>query len=104
VDRVEVYLNGRLRKLLEPREGAKAIVDVHGKITMRVPDRDSWVVIIAMGLDDENVMSKVSLPLPFGEIQLSKLASDAFSQIPVVSGVFTATPRSPTGRPFPRMR
>ncbi len=49
VDRVEIYLNGGMVRLLEPAMPPSAIVDVRGKVTFTAPDRDSWVVIIAHG-------------------------------------------------------
>ena len=101
VDRIEVYVNGRMIRLIQPETPPSAIVDAHGKISFQVPDRDSWVVVIAMGLKDENLMRAVSLDVPFGEIQLSKLASDAFSRIPVISALFTATPTVPDWSPIP---
>ncbi|MCC6551469.1 MAG: PHP domain-containing protein, partial [Polyangiaceae bacterium] len=99
VDRIEVYVNGRLIRVIEPATPPSAIVDARGKVTFEVPDRDSWVVVIAMGLKDENLMSPASLDVPFGEIQLSKLASDAFSKIPVINGLFTPTPTVPDWSP-----
>lgn len=101
VDRVEIYLNGEMLRLLEPKEPPSAIVDVHGQVTFTVPARDSWVVIIAMGLKDENMMSPVSLDVPFGEIQLSKLASDAFGKIPAISTLFAPSPTVPDWSPTP---
>ena len=101
VDRIEVYVNGRMIRLIEPETPPSAIVDAHGKVTFQVPARDSWVVVIAMGLKDENLMRAVSLDVPFGEIQLSKIASDAFSRIPVISSLFTPTPTVPDWSPIP---
>ncbi|WP_437736575.1 PHP domain-containing protein [Sorangium sp. So ce1335] len=101
VDRVEFYLNGRMIRLLEPDMPPTALVDVRGKVTFTVPDRDSWVVIIAMGLEDRNLMSPVSLDVPFGEIQLSRLASDAFGRIPAINALFAPTPTVPDWSPVP---
>jgi hypothetical protein len=95
VDRVEIYLNGQLRRVLSPDQPASAIVDVRGKVTFTVPDRDSWVVIIAMGLDDGNLMAPVVLDVPYGEPQLAKIAADAFSRIPVVNELFSASATVP---------
>ncbi|WP_437319893.1 PHP domain-containing protein [Sorangium sp. So ce385] len=101
VDRVEIYLNGRMIRLLEPEMPPSALVDVRGKVTFTVPERDSWVVIIAMGLEDRNLMSPVSLDVPFGEIQLSRLASDGFGRIPAISALFAPTPTVPDWSPVP---
>lgn len=101
VDRVEIYLNGRMLRLLTPDEPPSALVDVRGRVTFTAPDRDSWVVIIAMGLSDENLMSPVALDVPFGELQLSRLASDAFGKIPAISTLFAPTPTVPDWSPVP---
>lgn len=100
VDRVEIYLNGRLVHLYRPDVPVTELHDLKGSVSLEVPDRDSWVVITAMGLKDENFMSKVSVDVPFGEVQLSRLAADAFSLIPVVSGFFTAPPSVPDWSPI----
>lgn len=102
VDRVEVYLNGELIRVIDSDAPKSAIVDVKGKVTFQVPARDSWIVVIAMGLKDENLLRPVSLDVPFGEVQLSKLASDAFGDIPGINALFTATPTVPDWSPvFP---
>jgi hypothetical protein len=100
VDRVEVYVNGRLAHLYHPNVPVTEIHDLKGKVPIEVPSRDSWVVIAAMGLRDENLMSKVSVDVPFGEIQLSVLAADAFSKIPVINTFFTAPPTTPDWSPI----
>jgi hypothetical protein len=46
-------------------------------------------------------MSKVSLDIPYGEIQLSVVASQAFSRIPIISTIFTAAPTLPDWFPIP---
>ncbi|MEM9697122.1 MAG: PHP domain-containing protein, partial [Myxococcota bacterium] len=62
--------------------------------------RDSWIVIIAMGLERRNLMGPLLLDVPFGEIQLSRVAADAFSRVPVVNTLFTATPVAPDWNPI----
>ncbi len=101
VDRVEIYENGHLVQVREPNGGPSVIVDLDEKIVLDVPKRDSWIVIIAMGLQDQNLMSPVSLDVAFGEIQLSKVTSDAFALIPVVNTFFTSTPTLPDWFPIP---
>jgi hypothetical protein len=100
VDRVEIYLNGDLRRVVLPESEPEDIVDVHGKVTLKLPDRDSWVIVIAMGLDDENLLGPISLDVPFGEVQLSKIAADAFGKIPVVNEIFNAPPTAPDWTPI----
>jgi hypothetical protein len=95
VDRVEIYLNGELYRLLTPDGGPEVIEDVRGKVTFQVPSRDSWVVVIAMGLEDANLMRPVVLDVPFGEVQLARVAADAFSRVPVVNELFSPEPVAP---------
>jgi hypothetical protein len=102
VDRIEIYENGHLVKLPEVKSKPEDIIDFKGTIDLDVPaDRDSWVVIIAMGIEDQNLMRKVSLDIPYGEIQISKVTADAFSLIPVVNGLFTPVPTVPDWFPIP---
>ena len=100
VDRVEVYMNGRLARLYQPDVPVTEIHDLKGKVPLTVPDRDSWIVIVAMGLADELSMAPVSVDVPFGEVQLSRLASDAFGKIPVISDFFIAPPTVPDWSPI----
>ncbi|MFT3773369.1 MAG: PHP domain-containing protein [Minicystis sp.] len=102
VDRIEIYQNGHLVKLPEVKSKTEDIIDFQGKIDLDVPQgRDSWIVIIAMGLEDRNLMRKGSLDMPFGEIQISKVTADAFALIPVVNGFFAPTPTVPDWFPIP---
>ena len=102
VERVEIYQNGHLVKEIETGSQPSDVIDYEGKVSLDFPaDRDSWVVIIALGLADQNLMRKVTLDIPFGEIQISKVTSDAFSLIPTVSSFFTPTPTMPDWFPIP---
>ena len=102
VDRIEIYENGLLVKDLDPQSKPENIEDFNGKIDLDVPaGRDSWVVIVAMGLKDENLMSPVNLDVAFGEIQLSRVTADAFALVPVVNTVFKPSPILPDWYPIP---
>jgi len=101
VDRVEIYLNGLIAEVLTPNAGPDAIQDVLTEVALTLPDRDSWVVIIAMGLQDENLMAPVSLSRPFGEVQLANIAAGAFSLLPVISALFPPDPTVPDWSPTP---
>lgn len=100
VDRVEIYMNGRLARLYQPDVPVTEIHDLKGKVPLTAPDRDSWVVIVAMGLRDGNLMSPVSVDVPFGEVQLSRLAADAFGQLPVLKDFFVPPPTVPDWSPI----
>ncbi len=100
VDRVEVYLNGHVARIIGNDKGPKVVDDVRGKITLDVPDRDSWIVIIAMGLDDQNQMRPMILDIPYGEVQLSALAAGAFAQVPVINTILKSTPSIPDWSPI----
>jgi hypothetical protein len=101
VDRIEIYRNGQLVKVLNPKSKPSDIVDFDGKVAIDVPPQDSWVVVVAMGLEDQNLMSPVALDVAFGEIQLSKVTSDAFALIPVVNTFFAPIPILPDWYPIP---
>ncbi len=102
VDRIEVYENGHLIQVVTPTSKPEDIVDFSGTVTIPVPaKRDSWIVVIAMGLSDQNLMSPVSLDVPYGEIQLAQVAAQAFALIPVVNTQITAPPRLPDWFPIP---
>jgi hypothetical protein len=102
VDRIEIYENGLLVRVITPDSKPADIVDYSGTLTLDVPEkRDSWIVIIAMGLADQNLMRPVSLDVPYGEIQLAQVASDAFALIPIVNTIITAPPRLPDWFPIP---
>lgn len=102
VDRIEVYLNGHMAQVISPTSKPQDIVDFDGKVPLDVPaGRDSWVVVVAMGLEDRNLMRKGTLDIPFGEIQISKVTADAFSLIPAVSSVFKPVPTMPDWFPIP---
>ena len=99
-DRMEVYLNGVMVHELVRQHGPEVIEDFRVKAPIVVPERDSWVVVIAMGLRDENQLRPVVFDIPFGEIQLSQTASGAFADVPVVNQILTADPTIPDWSPI----
>lgn len=102
VDRIEIYANGHLVKVLSPDSKPEDIVDYEGKIDVDVPaGRDSWIVVVAMGLEDRNLMRKVARDISFGEIQISRVTADAFALVPVVNTIFAPTPSLPDWFPIP---
>lgn len=101
VDRVEIYVSGRLAKVLKPNRGPAAIVDVDEGVILKVPSHDAWVVVIAMGLNDENLMAPIALDVPFGELQLPRVASLAFTQVDALAQFFPPSPPVPDWFPVP---
>lgn len=102
VDRIEIYRNGLLAKEIDVDVPVTETVDFDKQVEIDVPaDRDSWIVIIAMGLKDENLMHKVSLDIPYGEIQISKVTADAFALIPGISSLFEQVATLPDWFPIP---
>jgi hypothetical protein len=63
--------------------------------------KDSWIVVIAMGLEDQNLMRKVTRDIPYDEIQISVVTANAFALIPVVNSVFPPIPTMPDWYPIP---
>jgi len=106
VDRIEVYVDGHLVQVVSPQSQPSDIVDYSGTLQLTVPTQavrsaDSWIVVIAMGLQDQNLMRPGSLDLPYGEIQLATVTADAFALIPVVNTFFAAAPPLPDWYPIP---
>jgi hypothetical protein len=103
VDRIEVYVNGHLAKEFKRDPQPGTIVDFSDDVVLDVPQRqgDSWIVVIAAGFAQKDLMRPVSLDVPYGEIQLSKVTADAFALIPVVYTFFSAAPSVPDWGPIP---
>ena len=81
VDRVEVYLNGRVVDSVDLPANPSKVIDLEKDFDIAVPDRDSHVVVVAVGTDPKNLMRPVYLDVPFGELQLSRVASIAFTAL-----------------------
>jgi len=81
VDRVELYVNGRVAASETLKPDAARIVDLDKTFALTVPDRDSHVVVVALGTDNAHLMRPVYLDVPFGELQLARVASIAFSSL-----------------------
>lgn len=95
VDRIEVYVAGRLEEVIELTHGKETIVDYDGVIALPRPEADSFVSVVALGTREDNLMGPVVYDVPFGELQLPRVASLAFSAIPAFSLIFTPTPTVP---------
>ncbi len=95
VDLIEVYMNGKLAHREQVTADTSAIVDFDKTIELIAPSRDSWVVVTALGRKPKHWMSPVYLEVPFGELQLPRLASMAFSNVPLVNTQFPAPVRFP---------
>jgi hypothetical protein len=78
VDRIEIYVSGELAREVEIDHGPEPIVDFEGTITLPVPNRDGYVAVIALGVSDDNLMGPTYLDIPYGELQLPRVASLAF--------------------------
>lgn len=95
VDRIEVYVGGLLEEVIELDHGPEVVQDFAGKVTLPVPAQDSFVSVIALGTREDNLMRKVVFDVPFGELQLPRVASLAFGSIPAFALLFTPTPAVP---------
>ncbi len=95
VDRIEVYVSGRLERVITLDHGPAPIVDFDEVVTLPVPDVDGFVSVIALGTREENLMGPVVTDVPFGELQLPRVAALAFSSIPAFALVFSPTPPIP---------
>ena len=92
VDRVEIYVSGHLEEVLtdELAGSPGAVVDYDGTVTLPTPEGDGFVAVIAMGLDEENLLRPVYLDIPFGELQLPRVAALAFGSLPIFAGLLDA--------------
>ena len=95
VDRIEIYVSGHLQKVIELDHGPTPIVDYDGTVELTAPDSDGFVSVAVMGLHEENLFGPVLHDVPFGELQLPKVASLAFASIPGFSAIMTPTPPVP---------
>jgi len=95
VDRVEIYVGGLLEEVVELTHGPEVVQDFAGKVSLPVPAGDSFVSVIALGAREDNLMRKVVFDVPFGELQLPRVASLAFGSIPAFALLFTPTPAVP---------
>lgn len=95
VDLVEIYVNGQIAARKSWDSDPKALVDIDEGFEVTLPNRDSWVAVIAMGRASKHWMRPVSLDVPFGELQLPRVAAMAFSNVPLVSAVFPPPVRFP---------
>ena len=103
VDRVEVYVNGRVAYAEDLTVARTEVVDFDKVLALDVPaGRDGWIVVVAFGTKPENGMRPVYLDVPFGELQLSRVAALAFGQIEVVKLIFPPPAKVPDFYPvFP---
>jgi hypothetical protein len=91
IDRVEIYRNGLLEKVLytDAMGGDDAvlasdptlIVDFDGTVNLPAPDQDSWYVVLAMGLNDENLLEPVYTTPARGHLLLPEIISLAFGAL-----------------------
>lgn len=88
IDRIEIYVNGVLAHGEDLIVAATTIVDLDKTYTLDVPNRDSWVIVKVIGTNDDHLMRPVTLDVPFGELQLPRVASIAFGNVPVVNSKF----------------
>ncbi len=99
VDRYEVWVNGHVVKEVNlPASATRTalIVDADDTFDVDVPaGRDSWVSVNALGTADWTLMRPVNLDVPFGELQLPRVASMAFANLPVINAIFSTPARIP---------
>ena len=60
-----------------------------------LPARDSWVMVKVLGTQENHVMRPVYLDVPFGELQLPRVASVAFSNLALAAQFFPPPARVP---------
>ncbi len=95
VDRIEIYVDGLLEKVIDIDHGPAPIVDFDGVVDLPVPSADSFISVIALGTREDNLMGPVVFDVFFGELQLPRVAALAFGAIPAFSAIFSPTPSVP---------
>ena len=101
IDRLEVYVNGRLALAEDLKDiKAQAIVDLQRVVKLDVPDRDSWVIVKVLGTEESHLMRPVVLDVPFGELQLPRVAAIAFANLPAASSFFPPPSKVPDFYPI----
>lgn len=95
VDRIEVYVSGDLVHVETVDHGPKPIVDFDGTLTLPAPNRDGTVAVIAMGLTEENLMGPTYLDIPYGELQLPRVAALAFKSFGALGAFVPDSPWVP---------
>ena len=95
VDRIEIYVSGVLAKVIELDHGPEVIVDFEDDVELQAPATDGFISVVALGTKRENLFGPVYFEIPFGELQLPRVASLAFGAIPAFSLFLSDTPLVP---------
>ena len=95
VSRVEIYRNRQLVEVLAADQPASAIVDLDQVVTLPHPGEDSWYVVAAFGLRDEDFLAPVYHTVPLGELSLDKITSLAFANLGAVASVLDPSSKVP---------
>ena len=99
VDRYEVWMNGHVVRAVDLPGGVSRtalIVDADETFDLDLPTgRDSWLAVTALGTGEQTLMRPVELDVPFGELQLPRVASMAFANLPVINAIFSTPARIP---------
>ncbi|TNF33813.1 MAG: PHP domain-containing protein [Deltaproteobacteria bacterium] len=85
VDRLEVYVNGALEHAEDLDAGPTAIVDYDDTLTLPVPAKDGFVTVYTVGTREENLFGPVHYDVPFGELQLPRVAALALGANPILA-------------------
>ena len=81
VDRVELYRNGRLERLLWTHSVPEDVVDADVTLTLDRPVVDSWYAVVAYGFNEDATMEPVYHGLPYGKILLPSILALAMEQL-----------------------
>ena len=95
VDRIEVYVSGELAHVETIEHGPEPVVDYDGTLTLPTPSRDGTVAVIAIGLKEENLMGPTYLDIPYGELQLPRVAAMAFKSFGALGAFVPESPWVP---------
>lgn len=84
-NRVEIYRNGLLIKVLTANPDKAQIVDFDEQIELDTPGEDSWFVVVAMGNSEAHFLRPLYVTAPFGLLQIPKLIELTAATFPLLN-------------------
>ncbi|MFT7622037.1 MAG: hypothetical protein ACI9WU_001202, partial [Myxococcota bacterium] len=95
ISRIEIYRNGTLAKGIDVDVPASAIIDFDEVVTLPAPGEDSWYVVSAVGLDEEDFLAPVYHTSPLGELSFSKITALAFQNLGAIGTIIGTSSQIP---------
>ncbi len=87
VSRIEIYRNGTLAKGIDIDPAVTDIIDFDEVVELDEPAEDSWYVVTAVGLRDQDFLDPVYHTEALGHITFDKITALAFANLGVIGGI-----------------